>query len=174
MMSKVGWTYPAALLGLDAAANFALALLLFGAWTPGYSQAANLVSELGTAVAPFALAFNLIGFVLPGLQIAALGAGLGMEFRHKGLPVWMPGLVMVSGAAWALLGLFPASSGLYPSPVTTVHNVLMLVSLGTFVLAALAWPYVAVRDAAWRSFITPSMMLGLATIASFALPSRIP
>lgn len=163
-----------ALLGLDAVVNFALALFLFGALTPGYSQSANAVSELGTAVAPFALAFNLLGFVLPGLQIAALGAGLWMDFRRKGLPVWLPGLVIVSGVAWALLGVFPAASGFHPSPATTIHNALMLVSLGVFVLAALAWPYVAVRDAAWRSFITPSMMLGLVTIASFALPSRIP
>ena len=50
--------------GICGPVLYALVVLILGALTPGYSQAAQLMSELGESGAPYALAMNIGGFLL--------------------------------------------------------------------------------------------------------------
>ena len=62
--------------GLMAALLFVLAVLGFGAGLDGYAQARHPVALLGAHGVPHALAFNLLGFVLPGLLAAVVAERL--------------------------------------------------------------------------------------------------
>ena len=89
-----------------AAAVFWTALLAFGAIRPGYRQFTKAVSELGALGAPHALAWNLIGFIVPGLLLAHSGAGIAAAFDRRGSVSWWA--LIGSGVAFAGTGVFPA------------------------------------------------------------------
>ena len=74
--------------GLVAALLFVLAVLGFGAGLEGYAQARHPVALLGAQGVPHALAFNLLGFVLPGLLAVVVA-----ECLRRGLSAtagWAP------------------------------------------------------------------------------------
>ncbi|PSD48850.1 DUF998 domain-containing protein, partial [Stenotrophomonas maltophilia] len=74
--------------GLVAALLFVLAVLGFGAGLDGYAQARHPVALLGAQGVPHALAFNLLGFVLPGLLAVVVA-----ECLRRRLPAtagWAP------------------------------------------------------------------------------------
>src|SRR5215510_4862771 len=52
---------------------FWTALFVFAAMYPGYSHLHRAVSGLGAFGAPHAVAWNIIGFILPGLLLAVCG-----------------------------------------------------------------------------------------------------
>jgi len=56
--------------------------------------------------APSALAFNLLGFVTPGLLIVALTVGLAKRVGLKRCRVG-PTLLALSGSSMAMSGIFP-------------------------------------------------------------------
>lgn len=60
-----------------AAASFWIALVTLGAVRNDYSQLTKAVSELGAVGAPHPLAWNVRGFIVPGLLLAVCGDGIG-------------------------------------------------------------------------------------------------
>lgn len=95
--------------GVAAGLCFALALLGFGAALDGYAHAVWPVALLGAEGVPRATAFNLFGFVLPGLLAASVAWGRrgGLQ-AGAGLPLrlgWM--LALLAALAFAMQGLFP-------------------------------------------------------------------
>ena len=93
---------PAYLAAPLSALLFAASLVLFAAIrTDGYSHATKAVSELGSIDAPNAIAFNLLGFILPGLLIVTFALRIATATgRRIG-----PGLLALSGALLSLAGL---------------------------------------------------------------------
>ncbi len=63
--------------GVAGPVLFTIVTILAAAGTPGYSHAANFVSELGVPGAPHAPAINYAGFVPAGLLLGAFGLALG-------------------------------------------------------------------------------------------------
>lgn len=123
------------LAGPAAAALFALSLVGFAAIrSDGYSHATKAVSELGAVGAPFALAFNIIGFILPGVLIAVFAC----RFMRKGERNHGPILLAMSGAFLALAGLAPAAMVDYGALTTILHTVGAIGS-GAFWVFALFW-----------------------------------
>src|SRR3546814_17431834 len=88
---------------------FAAAVAGFGAALDGYSQAIHPVGLLGARGMPHALAFNVLGFVLPGV-LAALVAWRLRASLDDGAPwaarigAW---LALLSALAFAAQGLLP-------------------------------------------------------------------
>jgi hypothetical protein len=105
-----------ALLGFAATALFAAALAVFAAAHPGYEHGTKAVSELGATGAPNALAWNLVGFLLPGILLALFGLGLGtsVDDRRTGLYLAMSGLAFAATAA-------PVDMNDLRSPLSLVH-----------------------------------------------------
>ena len=62
-------------IGIVACAVFWLSLFAYGAMRTDYSHFTKAVSELGVIGVPHALAWNLIGFIVPGLLLTLCGAG---------------------------------------------------------------------------------------------------
>ena len=108
--STAGWSTAAMrIAGLAAGACFVLALAGFGAALEGYDHAAWPVALLGAAGVPRATAFNLLGFVLPGLLAASVAvARRGGLPATAGLPArlgWT--LALLAALAFAAQGLLP-------------------------------------------------------------------
>ena len=91
-----------------AAVLFAGAVLAFGAALPGYSQHVHPVALLGARGVPHALAFDVLGFVLPGLLCAWTAACLRASLPDA---TGWPGrigaqVLLLSALAFALQGVF--------------------------------------------------------------------
>ena len=113
-----------------ATAIFWIALIEFGAVRTDYSQLTKAVSELGAVGAPHALAWNVLGFIVPGLLLAACGIAVGTVVDERRVALrWM---LAGSGVAFAATGVFPAvmqdGSPVMQAPSTVGHVVMLLLS----------------------------------------------
>ena len=108
--------------GVLAAVLFTASLAGFAALrTDGYSHGTKAVSELGAIGAPNALAFNVLGFMLPGLLVAVLAFGLHRMLRASGKAGSGPLLLALSGLFFACAGVFPADMAARSSPTSMLH-----------------------------------------------------
>ena len=93
-------------MGIVAFVAFWAALAGFGAAHPDYSHSTKAISELGVIGAPHALAWNILGFMVPGVLLAICGSGLALSIdEKKGLLWWT---LILSGVGFAGTGLIPA------------------------------------------------------------------
>ncbi|HWS77747.1 MAG TPA: DUF998 domain-containing protein, partial [Thermomonas sp.] len=67
-----------------AVALFMLALLLANVGLPGYSHLVHPVALRGSAGLPWALAYNLLAFVLPGAALVWAGVRLRTDWADAG------------------------------------------------------------------------------------------
>lgn len=118
-----------------AGLTFAASVIGFAAArTDGYSHATKAVSELGAVGAPSAAAFNLFGFILPGLLIAWFGLSLARGADNRVGPV----LLIGSGLLLGLAGIAPGDLDDYRAP-TSIGHFVGSVGSGTLWGAALFW-----------------------------------
>ena len=133
----------AGVMGIVAFVVFWAALAGFGAAHPNYSHSTKAISELGVIGAPHALAWNVLGFIVPGVLLAICGAGLALSIdRQMGL-LWLT--LVLSGVGFAGTGLIPGEmhngSPLMTSSLTIGHALMSILSgiawsIATFVLAS--------------------------------------
>ena len=123
------------LAGPAAAALFAFGLIGCAAVrSDGYSHATKAVSELGAIGAPFASAFNIIGFILPGVLVAVFASRLIRKGESNRGPI----LLVMSGAFLALAGLAPADMD-DNEALTTILHAVGAIGSGVFWVCALFW-----------------------------------
>jgi hypothetical membrane protein len=163
-----------ALCGMLAPIVFALALAVFSLMSPGYSNLTNAVSELGVTGAPYALAWNAIGFVLVGALTIAYGWGLRLDMRPVSGSTIVPLLVAISGLGFAGLGSFYAEAGFQPSLRTTLHFVMVSVCFLAFILVAFIFPAKMKRNDYWKKWALFSVVMGILAVASFFIPKTVP
>ncbi len=84
----------ARLCGLLAVGTFAASFLTFASLTPDFDWLNDYISMLGARGAPYATAWNISGFVIPGLLLAIFGATLGLSLKDR-----------ISGACLVVAGL---------------------------------------------------------------------
>ncbi|MBB3122067.1 DUF998 domain-containing protein [Pseudoduganella violacea] len=99
--------------------------------TDGYAHGRKAVSELGALGAPSAWAFNLLGFIVPGLLLTWFALALMRLARRRTGPM----LLMGSGLMLAAAGIFPLDPEDYASALTIAHAV---GAMGSGLLWALA------------------------------------
>lgn len=156
--------------GWLAALSFALAVAGFGMSIGGYSQTQHPVSLLGARGVPHALAFNLLGFVLPGL----LALSVGSELRHR-----MPStagwsarigatLIVFSALAFAAQGLLPLDPTDLYAPATRLHAMAWMLWWIAFVPGALLFAF-GLRSLVSGSAVAAAMVLGFGLFAPDAL-----
>jgi hypothetical membrane protein len=120
MSSKAAGFY-----GILATLWFATALLVFADIYPGYAHATKAISELGAIGAPHQHAWNVIGFLVPGILLAFHGWGLGVVAGDR-----------IAGAGFCLSGLsfaatcIPANMDDFSAPASQAH---IAASLAVFV-----------------------------------------
>lgn len=109
------------LAGPVAAAMFAASVIGFAMLrTDGYSHGTKAVSELGAVGAPHAIAFNMLGFVIPGLLVVIVAIALKQR-AGSSMGVMGPILLALSGLAMALAGVFPIEPADESSTSSRLH-----------------------------------------------------
>lgn len=121
----------AALLWLAAVAGFGMA-------SPGYSQLVHPVALLGARGEPHALAFNLLGFLAPGVILAWCAFAWRSAATADG---WMARiglqLSMLSALAFAAQGVLPLDPYNLLAPASRLHAVAWTLWWVAFVPGAL-------------------------------------
>lgn len=125
-------------LGAVGAALFILAVIGFGAALPGYLPLGHPVALLGALGVPHALAFNLLGFVLPGL--IAVVVALRLLARVPRTAPWSlrvgGQMLLLSGLAFAAMGLLPLDASDIESRASQYHASAWMVWVLAFVPGA--------------------------------------
>ena len=148
--------------GLLAPTILVGAVTFAGSQTPDYSQIEDAVSELGMIGAPQALTMNMLGFGLVGLMIALFSPGLHRSINQGQGSRMGPGLLGLSGIAWAALGLTPGNLA-EPSSITW-HAVLVGCSFIAGGLGLLMLVQRLSEDPHWRGLGNLTALVGLVTM----------
>lgn len=159
--------------GIAAVVVFWTALFGFAAVYPGYTHSHKAISELGAFGAPHAWAWNLIGFIAPGVLLAICGAGLATAIEVSGRRTAVYWLLIMSGLGFAGTGIIPTEmrqgSPFMQSPFTLGHVVMTLLSGIPWTIAALLVVGQVKRNPAWLRLRNISVILAGACVAGFAL-----
>ncbi|KOO82051.1 DUF998 domain-containing protein [Stenotrophomonas maltophilia] len=164
-------------LGLLAAVAFVLAVAGFGAGLDGYAHGRHPVALLGARGVPHALAFNLVGFVLPGL----LAAGVAERLRRT-LPTgagWAPRvgsqMLLLAGLAFAAMGALPLDVDDLHGPASQLHASGWMIWVLGFVAGTMLLAVSGLRQAHGRALGVLALGCGvLAALAAFALQGVLP
>jgi hypothetical membrane protein len=155
---------------VTAAAIFWPALFAFAALYPGYSHCTRAISGLGAFGAPHALAWNLVGFVVPGLLLAASGGRMALAIDGRRTTAFW--LLVASGLGFAGAGVFPAEMRngmpLMQSPWTAAHVLMISASGFPWLVAAVVLVRLVSRNARWRRSTGVVLILALLAVVSFS------
>jgi len=153
-------TQRAGFAGPAAAVLFAASVAGFAAMrTDGYTHGTKAVSELGAVGAPMATAFNVLGFILPGILVIILALALASGRRGRVGPT----LLALSGAALVGTGIAQADMAARSSPLTLTHGACAMLS-GLAWAVGLFWIAPMLRAdlrTAWWGHLTPWFFLFL-------------
>jgi hypothetical membrane protein len=160
----------ASYLSILATMVFWPALLLFGAIRPDYSQFTRAVSALGAIGAPNALAWNMLGFIAPGLLLAWAGTSIAESVGDRYRPLWW--LFLGAGAGFAGTGVFPAvmvgHKPIMDSPLTMGHVVMSLVAAVCWLAAAILLYRRLGPQQAWRGSRAPLLLFTALALVGYA------
>lgn len=153
-----------------AAGVFWTALLAFGTARTDYRQLTQAVSELGAVGGPHAAAWNVVGFIVPGLLLAASGLAIGSVLAGgRGALRW---LLAGSGVAFAATGVFPAvmhdGAPVMHAPSTVGHVVMLLLSSVLWLVAIGALPRALTREARLRPLLKSFAIVTAVALSAFA------
>lgn len=129
-----------------AAASFTVALLLAGIGLPEYAHRLHPVALRGAAGLPWAFAYNLLAFVLPGALLLWAGLGMRTALADAG---WLAriGIVLVqlSALAFAAQGLLPLDMSDADAMASRLHALAWMLWWIAFVPGALLLAFGARR-----------------------------
>ncbi|MEO6658664.1 MAG: DUF998 domain-containing protein [Arenimonas sp.] len=156
-------------IGISGFVVFWVALFAFGASRADYSHFHQAVSELGVLGAPHALAWNLMGFIVPGLLLAMFGEGLASAIDGRRGALWW--FLVLSGLSFAATGIVPGEmrngSPMMESPLTIGHLLFAnLAPLLWFVASFLVIRRVK-KNPSWRPFTTLAAVYAVIFVGGF-------
>ena len=108
--------------GLLGAPFFLTSLLVFGALNPGYRHSQAAVSRLGAFGAPWFLAFDFLGLLIPGLLTAGVALGLRRSERAAGAVTRSSGGLLLFGVMFGLAAIPADYREMFRSPWTWLHT----------------------------------------------------
>lgn len=158
-----------------AAALFAAAVTAFGMALEGYSQAMHPVSLLGAKGFPGALAFNVLGFMLPGALTVLAAVGLRAAMPRDASWSLRVGasVLMLAALAFAGMGLLPLDTTDLESQASRLHGTAWMLWCVAFaaggLLLGFGWLRAGDRRATW-TFAAMAFFV----LAAFFLPMLIP
>jgi hypothetical membrane protein len=169
------------LLGIGAWILFWAASVALAALRPSYSHVVNTISELGAVGTPHATAWNVLGFIIPGVLFALAGATIARTANPKPSlsRVLATVFLVICGLAVAGQGVFPAEMANGVADVTSAstrgHFISSLLSGGTWAVGALLLVGPMKRNPDWHSlYIVSAALVALTLVASFTLRGALP
>jgi hypothetical membrane protein len=168
-------------LGIGAWLLFWAASVALAALRPSYSHVVNTISELGAIGTLHATAWNVLGFIIPGLLFALVGATIARTANSKPSLSRMLAtvLLVLCGLAVAGQGVFPAEMANGVADVTSAstrgHFISSLLSGATWATGALLLIGPMKRNPDWNSlYVVSATLVALALIASLTLRGALP
>ncbi len=168
-------------LGIGAWVLFWAASVVLGALRPSYSHVVNTISELGAVGTPHAAAWNVLGFIVPGLLLALAGATIARTASPQPSlsRTLATVLLVICGLAVAGQGVMPAemTNGVadVASTSTQGHFIGSLISGAAWALGALLLVGPMKRNPNWRSLsIVSAVLVVLTLVASLTLRGTLP
>jgi len=158
-----------------AAFLFAASVAGFGAALDGYSQAAHPVGLLGARGLPHALAFNVLGFVLPGVLAAfvawrlRMAVGDGAPWAAR-IGTW---LALLAGLAFAAQGLLPLDPRDLESDASRLHATMWTLWWVSLLASAVPLAFGSRAGRPHRALATASAVLAVAVMLLAALPLEL-
>lgn len=141
---------------------------------PEYSFKYKAISELGSLDAPNAIWWNVLGYLLPGLLIAAFAVGFHRQnFSRESSKVLMIGL-MLSGLLMAFAGVFPDDMEHREATTSLLHLIGSFGSYLAFLVAAFTYPRLWRQTEGWQPVIWPTRIFTWVSIAFGAWPMVFP
>ena len=158
------------LAAIAAAVLFTVAVAGFGAALEGYSQSTHPVGLLGARGLPHALAFNALGFVLPGGLAAFVAWRLRAAIGDGGpwiarIGAW---LALLSALAFAAQGLLPLDPGDLESDTSRAHATAWTLWWVAFVPAA-AMLAAGLRQGGGSQVLVPASVIAAIIVAVLAM-----
>lgn len=156
---------------LIALVVFVCAALAFGWLSPDFSHLRHPLSLLGAKDEPNALAFNLAGFVLPGLLLA--WCAHAWRSASAGAPVATrigQQLLMLSALAFAAQGLLLLDPTNLLAPASRLHAIAWTVWWVAFVPGALLIDLTSRR---WGGVLLALLVPALALFGAWIVPAPI-
>lgn len=163
--------------GIAAAAVFAAAVSGFGFALEGYVQMQYPVALLGATGFPHALAFNLLGFVLPGMLAGVTALELRRRLpRDAGWTLRIGAqLVFLSALAFIAMGLFPLNPQDLESDASRLHGTAWMLWSVAFIPGAVLLGAALLSQPAWSRFAWLSLIAAAGLlIAGFVLTDFMP
>lgn len=150
-------------MGLVAGAVFAAAVFFFGSDLEGYSHRIHPVGLLGAQGMPHALAFNLVGFLIPGLLAVWVCWRLRERLESGAwaarIGAWM---TLLSCLAFTAQGLCHLDPERLESTASRLHGVAWMLWWLAFAPGALALAIGLRSRQEWRALAAVSAIAGLA------------
>jgi hypothetical membrane protein len=169
------------LLGIGAWVLFWTASVALAAFRPSYSHVVNTISELGAVGTPHATAWNVLGFIIPGVLLALAGATIARTANPEPSVsrTLATVLFVLCGLAVSGQGVFPAEMTNGVADVTSAstrgHFMSSLLSGATWAVGALVLVGPMKRNPSWRSlYIVSAALVALTLAASFTLRGALP
>jgi len=159
--------------GVLAPLVFVGAVIVTAAGRPEYHHATQAISELGEVGSPNAALMNYGGFMLYGLLIVGLAAGLHSGVR-RGHGDWLgPVLLAVYGVAYVAVAFAPCNPGCTGATPAFNEQAHFLVSR-VIILTAIAAPLVLfprlAKDADWTKMSPLAVVMPVLGYLLFLLP----
>ena len=143
---------------------FLTVYLIMSSIRPEYSHLTKAISELGSLDAPNLWYWNVLGYIIPGFAICALGVGLKCEFTsHSKVPAYA---LMLSGLLMTLSGIFPGDFDNRSSFTMMMQTVGSLGSFVAFLVSGFWYPKIFRSSSVWSSISWLSLSLVILSIAS--------
>lgn len=168
-------------IGIGAWVWFWAVSFVLGALRPSYSHVARTLSELGARGTSHAMLWNLLGFMVTGVLVAATGAAIvhAVEPKTAGRRIGATTLFVLTGLAIAGQGALPADMANGLPDATSLHTRAHLISSvlsGLFWLIGIVVLLGAIRkNPDWRGVWVISMVfVALTLVASFTLRGVMP
>lgn len=153
---------------------FLVTYAVVAASRPEYDFRYKAISELGSVDVPDRLFWNVFGYIVPGLLIAAFSVGLYRHFSTTSR-VWIPSAgLFFSGLLMSLSGMFPADMDNRQSFTMLMHTLGSFGSFAAFLVAAFTFPKVWRLNDSWRTRSTPSLVVTWLAITFGAWPMIFP
>jgi len=169
------------LLGIGACVLFWAAMLVLGARRPAYSHSLNAISELGARGTPNAVFWNVFGFIVPGLLLAAAGRAIveSIGTSRTGPTRFGGWLLPIFGVTVAAQGLIPAvmqdGQLVQTSWSTRAHLAVSLISGLAWIGALLLLIGPMTRNSDWRGWRAVNVAAVAAVlVAAVTLGGRLP
>jgi hypothetical membrane protein len=152
--------------GVAAPIVFVAAVITASVNHPGYDHLKNFISELGATGAPAAGVMNFAGFLPYGLLTAAFALAVHRGMRSDAGGWLGPSILALYGLAYIAVAVAPCDPGCQGATPSLHHRLHFLIG-DLIVLTAVLGPFTLylrmVKDPAWRSLATATLILpGLA------------